>query len=650
MNATPRPPHSFGTATFALLLGVASLTGCQESDIDSIDELSRFAPGFVSDDSAEGEVIIRIWDMLDGSSKQTTHLRFPTGGDVELILDEGVVLERGTYLRAFGEYNDEGALEVDHYDVLGLPPEPLTDPEWYDPRRIATILVFWDSPGLPNNEAKSSMFLGNRSTHVFYGENSYGKESVIGEVFGPYEIEDPGGCNVGFIAAQAQQRMIDKGHDPNDYRQFMYHFPFISGCGFAGLANVGSVLNPAQDSWYNGSFGCVVRNQEIGHNYGMGHSHAYNCSDGEGNDVPFWEEENCEHIEYGDPYDPMGGGCGHINVVQKTYMGWLEDCNVLTAPVDGTYNISPTELPCDGTQALRFPAFDGRYYWLEYRAAIGEFVTGQGVYVHVAGEVGGGGPSPYIIDVGSNGVMDEGDSYTDPEGAVTFEILEINDTHAVVDVTYPDGGSGQVECRNGDSPGMDFGNVGAVECLAEPTKGDTVPPEVTLTYPNDGDVFETGANFTITAEATDDRIVAEMLLYVDGEPQFKILNEPWEYDIVNIPEGEYEFGIVARDGVNWTPSNAVTITVTDDPPQGDDDDDEGDDDDDDEGETGDEPVDPTDGDDDDDDDDDEDDDEGDPDAVEGDEGCACSASDPNRGLPGALALGVMLVALRRRRD
>ncbi|MEM6994850.1 MAG: Ig-like domain-containing protein, partial [Myxococcota bacterium] len=562
------------SAAIASFLGATAVAGCQQSDADSLEISPRAADEYVTDHTALGEIEHRVWSMLDGTTKETTHIRYPDPqglrmGEIEVVLPEGVELERGTYVKAYGDFDDGGRLLADDYEVVSHPAEPIIDPEWYPLRRIATILVFWgEAGGTPNAVARESMFLGDKSTHVFYGENSYGKENVIGEVFGPYQIPDPNGCATGTIANYALQAMVEKGHDPDDYNQYMYAFPFISGCGFGGLASVGSPLNPAQDSWYNGGLGCVVRNQEIGHNYGMGHSHAYACNDGEGNGVPlaFPASERCEHIEYGHPYDPMGGGCGHINTVQKNYMGWIEGCNIVTAPADGTFNLLPTELPCNGTQSLKIPASDGRSYYLEYRRPIGRFDTAPGVLLHIAPTEFGGGPSNYILDVGDNGFLREGDSFTDPDGTVSFTILEEHETHAVIEVTYPDGGSGQPTCQDGEAPLSEGGHVGSLECAVEPHAGDVAPPSVTITFPEDESYFPPGSDFKIIAEAMDDRVVADVELYVNGESFFKKLEEPWEYDVTNIPEGDYEFGIVARDGVNWTASNAVDVHITNDPP------------------------------------------------------------------------------------
>ena len=559
------------------------------------------APAQASDDAGpmglfseagyvQGEYEMRIASMLDGTSRVSHHVK--TGDEVyEIVLGEGVESpEYNSFVRVPGELAFDGRWVADELIVLSPPPEPLIDAEPRPARRVGTVLVFWEGGGLPNAQANNSMFTADDSTNVYYGENSYGIETMAGKVFGPYQIDNPGGCNTNQIVNLADQAMIERGHDPSDYRQMMYHFPGGLGCGFAGLASVGSPDNPARNSWYSGSFGCVVRNQELGHNYGMGHSHAYNCPpEPEGMDHNPYSE--CSHIEYGHPYDPMGGGCGHMNVVQKTFMGWIDECNVVTATSSGVFNLLPTEWSCNGTQALVFPASDGRYYHLEYRNGDGEFAIGSGVLVNIAPQVGGGGPTGYVLDElgeNNNGYLHEGDTFTDPgtleipgEGkepgvpaqpsSGSFTILEEHDTHVVIQVDLADGGDGAPPtCRGGGSPMDEAGAIGSLECTGVPYPADETPPEVRITYPENGEVFEPGADFTIVADATDDRQVIEVELYLNGEPFSVLTQPPWEWPAAGIPEGEYEFGVVARDARSWTPSDAVAISVTsqDDPGDG----------------------------------------------------------------------------------
>ncbi len=550
----PRIPVSpravVASTTFLLILG------CQPPDRGSPE---GWRSGLLSaGPSIEGRYEQRVASMYDGTARYSHHIR-TDDGVFEVSLPDGTEeLAYNTIVRAWGE-TDGPTFHADELEVIARPPEPLIDPEQYPHRRIATVIVKWEGAGaMDNATAKSSMFINETSTNVFYGENSYGKEKIAGDVFGPYTIDNPGGCSPDLIADRGLQRFIEKGHNPDDFQQFMWWFPGLSDCGFGGLASIGSVLAPARNSWYNGSFGCVVRNQEIGHNYGMGHSHSYNCTDGMGNAVPLSDE--CEHVEYGDPYDPMGGGCAHMNVTQKAYMGWLEGCNIVHTTSSGTFNLLPTELPCNGTQALSFPAYDGRDYYLEYRQPLGVDDGFNAVLLHISNSYDFG-PSPYILDVGDDGFLGEGATYTDPQGTVSFTVVDMSPERAVIEVTFPDGGSGSPTCSDGSDPGEADGHVGIIECAAEPFPLDTNPPTVEITYPLDGDTFEPGADFDILAEAMDDRGITEAELYLDGEPIYKKFDPPFSFPVTNIPEGTYEFGVVVRDGPNQGASQAVTIRV-----------------------------------------------------------------------------------------
>lgn len=550
----------------ALSLTALVLPACQQGDSPGDELLSR--SGIITAGSIEGKYEKRIASMDDGTARITHHVRTPDG-TFELAGEVEQDLAYDTFVRVWGEPLDERTYEIDELEVLALPPQPLIDPEKYTYRRIATVLLFWNpaNQGPSNGTVTQDMFIAGDSTNVFYGENSYGKETIAGDVFGPYQIDDPGDCYADVIADRGLQAFVDHGHDPDEYKQFMWAFYPSLPCGWGGLASVGSVEAPARNSWYNGNLGCVVRAQEIGHNYGMGHSHSYDCPAGV--IAPTMDGE-CEHVEYGDPHDPMGGGCDHMNVAQKAYMGWLEGCNVVNTESSGTFNLLPTELPCNGTQALEFASGDGRYYYLEYRQSIGVDAGLDGVVLHLSSSYNYS-PSPYILEAASDGgyFMQPGDSYTDPTGNVSFTVVDMLGTHAVIDVQFPDGGSGaSPTCRDGGSPEMAEGNVGSLECSAEPWPLDVSPPTATITYPEDGAIFEPGSSFTIEVDAIDDRLVTEVELYVqvvgvDEQPQpyFKLFEAPYNYDVTNIPEGTYIFGARVFDGPNDAYSDPVVVEI-----------------------------------------------------------------------------------------
>ncbi|PRQ03853.1 hypothetical protein ENSA5_12220 [Enhygromyxa salina] len=77
---------------------------------------------------------------------------------------------------------------------------------------------------------------------------------------------------------------------------------------------------------------------------------------------------------------------------------------------------------------------------------------------------------------------------------------------------------------------------------------DDQPPSVVVSYPYNGDVFEIGADFTITCEASDDQEVSSVQLWIDGAQMGGTkTSEPYSWEVTNIPEGDYELYCIAAD-------------------------------------------------------------------------------------------------------
>ncbi len=103
---------------------------------------------------------------------------------------------------------------------------------------------------------------------------------------------------------------------------------------------------------------------------------------------------------------------------------------------------------------------------------------------------------------------------------------------------------------------------------------DTAAPLVAISYPSDGDVFEPGASFSIMVEASDDVAVETVALFNNGTPLGSDGDEPFGWDVENIPEGEYSMFVIASDAAgNETTSETITITVGTAPADDEDDDD-----------------------------------------------------------------------------
>jgi hypothetical protein len=338
--------------------------------------------------------------------------------------------------------------------------------------RLAVLMVHWSQPSdLTVEQMRERVFTGERSTSAFYKENSYGLFELTGEVYGWYQISPISGCDTQTLASRARAAAVADGVDIESFDQILYFYPRTQSCGFSGLAQLGRPTRPARDTWYNGSSGCVVLAQELLHNWGAVHSRSYSC----GAEV-IGAASGCQDSEYGDPYDPMGGGCYHTNVYQKAAQGWFGRCNVVTTTSDETFKIAPAERPTNVVQALRAPMdaslcpaeLSSCFYYLEYRQPLGPFDGAQedspvhdGVLVHVAPTVdfsGAGRPgSPFLLDHTPNSsmredfadaVLEPGMVFEDPAGtSISVDALEPDG--ATVTVRFPNGGSGPPTCIDG---------------------------------------------------------------------------------------------------------------------------------------------------------------------------------------------------------
>ncbi len=586
-------PFTARARGYLLAAAVVPLTTCEGSDADGFGrrngELTAPAP-----DTLEGRLGAELATRWDGTTDLTHTLEID--GEIMTVHLEGADLPAvGSLLRVPARAT-ETPTSISEVTVVSPPPQPLIDAEPRPPRTVAFVMVHWPGNGpndLTREEARERVFFSEQSTTAFYAENSFGIETLTGDVFGWYEIPTPPGCGNGDardIADAAREAMAANGVDPEAYEQTMVYFARWDACGWSGMASVGSPDNTAQNSYYNGSSGCVVLAQELGHNYGMLHSRNYSCTDG-GADVAY--SDDCEYAEYGDPFDPMGGGCGHVNVFQKGYMSWIQDCNTVTVTEDGRFNLVPTELACNGTQALRFtvqppdPDSPLEYYYLEYRQPLGAFDSEgsrwpngmAGILVHLGADFNSGSRNsrnPYLLDMtpGSDdgsgtrdhrdGWMREGDSYTDHNGLVTFSVVAEYETHAVIDVTFPDGGSGAPTCAGGGTPIEAGGAIGSLECGG--VIADEEPPTVTITSPADGTEYAEGASFSVTADAMDDQQVVQVELLADGTSLGQLTEPPYEWDLTNAVPGTYVFVAAAFDTIHRVESEAVTVTVVSDEP------------------------------------------------------------------------------------
>jgi hypothetical protein len=384
---------------------------------------------------------------------------------------------------------------------IGIARQPLINGMKYKPRSFGFVLVdIGDGINLTKEEAQKRLFginPGDGSVRQYYNEASYGTQDITGEVLGPLEYSMTR-CDTTGLARTLKPMLGMYDH------YLWYMGSRTQACQFSGLAEGGQPERPTNDTWYNGSANCVVLVQEPGHNFGMMHSSSMTCSDMK----PFADDPDttCTHNEYGDRYDPMGGACNHMNAWQKVFEGWLQQCNGVRVKSSGMYTLQPLELACDGPQVLQIPMPKTRpfgrsgggglatmeniaFYYLELRTPRGFDSTIRNspmVLVRVAEEFRDRmdrGRHTWLLDMDPatrpiEGLV-MGQSYTDPAGGVSFQVVSISMDAATIQVTIPNG-TGAATCLDNMpyDPAVTrlcAGLVGPDGAMTDP--GVTPPPE-----------------------------------------------------------------------------------------------------------------------------------------------------------------------------
>jgi hypothetical protein len=425
-------------------------------------------------DGVEGTLVAYTARFDDGVSETQYALR-TQDAERQLVFAEPPSVEVGGSVRVWGQPTERG-IEVERLEMIspaartGRLRQPLIGAEAFPPRRFALALV--DIGGGVNvdpEQAAATMFgldPEQGSVRKYFREVSYGRQDIDGEVFGPFDYS-MNGCDTRGLTNAIRPQI------PGEFDHYLWYIGSrTQACGWAGLASVGTPDNPSSDTWYNAAFGCVVLVQEPGHNLGGQHSSYLNCGDESFVDVP---DGQCGHDEYGDPFDPLGGGCDHTNAYQKAYQEWLLECNGVRANSTGRFTLFPLEKACNGVQVLQIPMPRARpfsragggglatvesleYYYLELRTQRGfdsdmpELPT---VLVHVAEnwrDPNLDGRHTWILDMQpqTNGMdgMQAGQAFVDPAGGVRFEVVELGHDKAVIQVDI-ENGTGAPTCLDG---------------------------------------------------------------------------------------------------------------------------------------------------------------------------------------------------------
>ena len=179
---------------------------------------------------------------------------------------------------------------------------------------------------------------GQMSVVQYYAENSYGMMQLTGQVEGPIPFSGTACNNFDPLAQNVVAQITAMGRT---YDHYYLYWGSEQPCG-PGWGDQGTRAKPGKYVWLNndGTF-CTATGQELGHNFGMMHASTMDCPSATiANDTT-----TCTSNEYGNPMTVMGGGCGHLNAVEKWYDGFLLGCNAIKVGASGTFTLLPIEIP-----------------------------------------------------------------------------------------------------------------------------------------------------------------------------------------------------------------------------------------------------------------------------------------------------------------
>jgi hypothetical protein len=334
-----------------------------------------------------------------------------------------------------------------------------------DPFTPAALNTAVFGPSVSNNDVKA-----------YYNEVSYGQHLISGITanngsggFLLATVAKPDTCDISAIATAARNAATARGYVLSNYPGVLYVFNNVAGCGWSGLAYVGTPI-----AYSNNTTNLLVIAHELGHNFGLAHAASLDC--GATSVIGGTPGGTCTSAEYGDPFDVMGNNRAmHFNSAQKAELSWIAASTVSTHTTgQATYTLTPIESAGGAHYAVKVPASASRTYWIEFRQPIG-FDSGlsgfpnNGAQIRVASPFeslcAGCFDDTEFLDMTpataayTDGALVAGQTYTDGIYGIGVNVLSATASALTVQVTAPGTGSSTITQTSSPNPATNGSSV-----------------------------------------------------------------------------------------------------------------------------------------------------------------------------------------------